>query len=68
MSKFEVIARRDDVEQREYPVGYRFHPTRDGVVWVVQDVEHDGDTVRHLCRLESPGAGSAATTPAHESS
>ena len=57
MSKFEVIARRDDVEQREYPVGYRFHPTRDGVVWVVQDVERDGDTVRHLCRLESPGAG-----------
>jgi hypothetical protein len=53
MPKFEVIARRNDIEQREYPVGHRFHPTRDGVVWVVQDVEHDGDTVRHLCRLES---------------
>ena len=53
MTKFEVIARREDVEPREYPVGYRFHATRDGVVWVVQDVEHDGDTVRHLCWLEA---------------
>jgi hypothetical protein len=56
MPKFELVARRDDVEQREYPIGYRFRPTRDGVVWVVQDVERTDDTVRHVCRLESdPG-------------
>lgn len=60
---FELIARRDDVEQREYPVGYRFRPTRDGVVWVVQDIERDGDTIRHVCRLESADAGGASITP-----
>jgi len=27
--------------------------TRDGVVWVVQDIERDGDVVRHICRLEA---------------
>jgi hypothetical protein len=63
MPKFEVIARRQDVEEREYPVGYRFHPTRDGVVWVVENVERDGDSVRHLCRVESAASDDTAAPP-----
>jgi predicted type IV restriction endonuclease len=58
MARFEVVAQRSDVEEREYPVGYRFPATKDGVVWVVVDVQHEGDTIRHLCRVEAAGAES----------
>ena len=64
MPNFEVIARRLDIEQREYPIGYRFRPTREGVVWIVQDVERDGDTLRHVCKLETQDSGNAADTQA----